>query len=188
MATLQKIKHPGQHISYPQRHTLRTSAHRAPATDPPPSSVLSASADDVVYAGSIASISEEEGTVSLTLPLDTHYRQLKQLIPPALQAQLPWLKHVRITLATPSAAPAAPASTSASAASAATRLRLSSAVYAAVCPPFPGCVVLQGRCGQVDCCRVARLFARAAGQAGRAVRCGPVRSIRPPRWSARASG
>ena len=71
-----------------------------------------------MYAGSIVSITEDDGTVSLSLPLDTHYRQLKQLIPPALQAQLPWLQHVRITLATPtSTAPAASTPTASSSAS-----------------------------------------------------------------------
>ena len=62
--------------------------------------------------------------MSLSLPLDAHYRQLKQLIPPALQAQLPWLKHVRITLATPTPAPVttAPASTPSSSAASSSRL------------------------------------------------------------------
>ena len=82
----------------------------------------------MVYAGSIASISEEDGTVSISLPLDAQYRQLKQSIPPALQGQLPWLKHVRITLASATPAPdnAASASSSSASTSAASSARLPS--------------------------------------------------------------
>ena len=59
------------------------------------------SGDDVVYAGSVVSITEHEGAVSLTLTLDEHYRTLKRIIPPHLSS-LPWLTSLSITLATPS--------------------------------------------------------------------------------------
>lgn len=53
---------------------------------------------DIVFAGSVLSVREEEGKVSVVLRLDQHYRELKKAVQEALTTRLPWATKVEVSM------------------------------------------------------------------------------------------
>lgn len=70
---------------------------------------LPSSSDDIVFSGHVRSVSEKDGVVTVTLPLDDHYRALKKSVQelldaPNTRAKLDWLKGARVVMESKDAA------------------------------------------------------------------------------------
>jgi len=93
---LQSIPQPAQTQSQSQSTPPSPASASASSSSP---AVPESTPQDIVFTGHVRRIHERGGVVSIVLPLDQHYRTLKQQIIQRVKAEkLPWLKDVRVSM------------------------------------------------------------------------------------------